>query len=248
MSSKEKGESPAEITKLALNDIVELRADIRHLKACQFQLLLASLPIIIALFSAVFSISEGLNSISAWIIPLPIICALISFMLYIVFLQKTVSIRYSQAFCLLLQEYISQNKFPSNYRGWADAVENYNNLKIYGELEAGKYQPNIEQKKYLIPKIRPNSFTWLATMILPVIPLISMPITWYLSIKNDVGNTSYTIILFLSTLLLVVGYSWLFRHKNKMSSGSLSFSYLYEQFRLIVEKASSFKSSGEKLA
>ncbi|MEO1319994.1 MAG: hypothetical protein AAFV30_05425, partial [Pseudomonadota bacterium] len=128
--------------KLALSDIQDLHAATRDNVNRQFQLKMVALPSIGGLLAAGgllnFELADGPvgelppGFLRALAILVPVFCAFVSLIAFLVYSQKASRIRERTAFSLLLQRYIYLGAFPPCYRGWHDAQLNMRQLELRG--------------------------------------------------------------------------------------------------------------------
>ena len=178
---------------IAQNDIDALRRDVLHLKNCQFQLILGALPVFAAQGATtipMLSLKAG-EVIPVWAISIPIICILLSYMMLIVFLQKTGSIRRNLAFVMILQRHMVMGSFPSCYRGWQDAYENY--IQILRHGDKNKYIDGSGEKQFSI--IPTDAFTWFGIAVLGVVPVLSIVFLWTMLWLMKTEPNIYTIVV-----------------------------------------------------
>lgn len=230
---------------IAKNDLHALRRDVLHLKGCQFQLILGALPLFAAQGATIMPMlssltDKGVESMPEWAMLVPIVCAFLSYMMLIVFLQKTGSIRRNLAFVLILQRHMVRGGFPSCYRGWQDAYENYNHiLRNGGKIN---YLDNSRIKQFNI--IPTDAFAWLGVAVLGVIPIFSIIIFWIVIYLSKVGPGAYTAIVGGSTAIGVISYLYVFSKINALLRGDQSFRNTILLFSKILESSAPFEREG----
>ena len=128
--------------KLALSDIQELQQSTRGNVERLFQLQMVGVPAIGGLLvagallnfeSGALSGSEYAKSLQAPLsVLIPLFCAILSSVAFLIYSQKASRIRERVAFCTLLQRYIWMGAFPPCYRGWYDAQLNMRQFELRG--------------------------------------------------------------------------------------------------------------------
>lgn len=226
---------------VAKNDLEALRRDVLHLKGCQFQLLLGSLPLFVAQGATtvpMFSLGVG-ESIPIWAILTPIVSAFLSYMMLIVFLQKTGAIRRNLSFVMLLQRHMVMGSFPPCYRGWQDAYENYNHMLRYGDKKKYEGSNRVTEKKAfnILPT---DAFTWLGVAVLGAVPIISVVMLWgmLLVVKTDIGI--YTFVVWGSTFLVTMLYIYVLLRIKSLLNGGQSFRNIVIVFSKILKNCPPF--------
>jgi PilZ domain-containing protein len=227
---------------IAQNDADALRKDVLHLKNCQFQLILGSLPIFAALAVPYTKILHLLQSggepDSVYLaILVPIICIILSATMLVVFLQKTASIRRNLAFLMIIQRHLVMGSFPSCYRGWQDAYENY--IHITGQGKKYHNESSPTEKKIL--GITPSeAFTWFGIGALSIIPIISLISLWLVLYLTNTETAPYTVIVSFSTILIVVFYVYIFYKIYLLLKGHQSFRNTLMVFSKILHEDQPF--------
>lgn len=128
--------------KLALLDIQELQAATRDNVSRMFQLQTFTIPAVAGLLVTGALLNFEPSIVSGTSIPaalanalsvlLPLFCAIVSSIAFLIYTQKLNRIRERIAFCALLQRYIAMSAFPPCYRGWHDAQLNMRQLELRG--------------------------------------------------------------------------------------------------------------------
>lgn len=231
---------------LAEKDIEALENSNSHLKGCQFQLVLSSMPILFGILSALISFVTG--TVKTEVHPLyyflPPVSVVLSLTFLAVFIQKTEAIRRATAFSLILQRHLAMGSLPPCYRGWHDAYENYNHFVRHGAEKKSVFDvPEFSEKK-VKHRVPADSFTWLAVILFLFTPAASM-ILMFLVLANQIskdpsGVMIYGVIVCVATLFLVGSALWFFRKFKALSHGKRSFRYLVVLFSKIIKYAPPF--------
>lgn len=231
---------------LAGMDINTLEGSIQGLKSCQFQLIMAAMPILFGLLASIvaFVSSEVVKPVHYFYYLIPPASIVLSFILLAVFIQKTEAIRRASAFTLILQRHLAMGSIPACYRGWHDAYENYNHFVRHGAEENSPFNVAPFKERKIKHKLPADSFTWLAIGVFSVIPvfsLIAMIYIFSVDVKSshiDLG--SYTAIIFASAIFFTVAAFWFYNKYKALTVGKRSFRYLVVLFSKLLKYAPPF--------
>ncbi len=229
---------------LAESDISSQQTIIQSLKDRQFQLVFAAIPILFGLIAsstAIFmKISSG-KAIHEFYYILPPASGILSFLFLAVFVQKIESVRRSSAFSLVLQRHIAMGIIPACYRGWHDALENYNHIIRYGAKEGSVFDVEPFTDGGRKHWVAASSFNYLAFGLFVAIQIISLALNIgliYLEYKSSALELSgYT--GFVSVISICCVYAaWRFYKKYvALTKGKRSYRYMVVLFSKILKYA-----------
>lgn len=238
-------------TELAKGDVLSLESAIRDMKARQFQMLLAGLPILIGLLGTSFGYVIEHNAadfdLPWWVLMVPLASMGISVPLLAVFFQKCASLARHEAFVLLLQRYMVGGSFPPLYRGWHDAYANLNHIRRFNLGRSSPFRvPDLDQPSPWSRTFLPaNTFRVFTTLGLAFVPPVGFLALVMLSIPFLASDSRPITVVVVTSVAAVAGllalcYAGLVVYGLRVTRGRLSFRYSIVQFSRILNGCQMF--------
>ena len=231
---------------LVENDIDDLQGNIQGLKNCQFQLVLAAIPILFGIVasSVVFVTNQSVSNVGDFYFVLPPATIVMCCVMLAIFIQKTESIRRASAFTLILQRHLAMGSIPACYRGWHDAFENYNHFVRHGPEKSSPFNFPPIQERNIKQKVPADSFTWLSVGLFTVVAVLSLILMiyalWLKMSDSSLTQLSFYLVASGSVSVFIVVSFWFYKKYKALTVGDRSFRYLVVLFSKLLKYAPPF--------
>lgn len=234
---------------LALNDLESLQSSVRELKARQVHILLAGIPIFLALLGPaialiIFPDNPG-QKYQYSLYFLPIMIFLLSSAFLSVFFQKATSIRRQEAYILLLQRYCANGVFPKGYYGWNDTYAKYNQrVRDKNEINLDNNLTNQLSVQNIAPS---GAFPFLVGLVFGTIPMFSLIITIIVSLvmfdpkENMFNMFILPTSIIIPSIIVMARYYGIYKYVQRATNGKKSFRYFVYAFEKILDEPKHYR-------
>ena len=197
----------------------------------KFMLIATSTPLLFSMLAAgavpiVSSIASG-QAPHLWAVCIPLTGAMLSYLVLLMFNYEVSAGNRDRAFIMILQDALAMGEFPTNYRGYDDAVANLALLSRYGSDDP-KYRVHWPLKNVGKLSISGGIYdapNLIACCLLLLVPIVATALMWMAFAQADAPRGLHTMVVSMTTGIVLICTFCSIRSSRELFVGRKSFWY-----------------------